>query len=208
MGVTTWLDRITDESNLWLSAGKAEQAGDCSSAAVLYLEDACACLRRNSPVRAALSCYCAAECVSKCGASLQADRLYSQAGRLYVGIADHEVSGSIREALWALQRAYACYSLAGNSEDSRRTLESYRFLVRRANPFAAGSEWLGMPEVRPRIGRDKEGLDAELGHGVKRAIEEFSALMAPSGLKGGGWKEPRRLGGLVDDQESFVGQLG
>ena len=206
MGVTTWVDRITDDSNQWLSAGRAEEARDYSTAAVLYLKDASSCVARGSPVRAALSCYCAAECVSRMGASSYADRLYFEAGRLYSSVADHGVSGSIREALWALQRAYACYSLAGGGEESRRTLESYRFLVRRANPFAIGSEWLTMPEPPSR---DREGpsTDEELPQALRGAFEELFAPRGPSALA------PRSMnrhgpGGVMDDQESFVGQLG
>ena len=208
MGVTTWVDRITDESNQWLSAGKAEEAKDYSTAAVLYIRDAAACLMRNSPVRAALSCYCAAECASRLGATLQADWLYSEAGRIYSSIADHGVSGSIREALWALQRDYACYSLAGNDRESRRTMESYGFLVRRANPFTIGSEWLAMPEAPTRRRQDGQSQGAELPPEVKRAIEDFFALREPSAPDGRKRTGPRRVGGLVDDQESFVGQLG
>ena len=208
MGFTTWVDRITDESNQWLSASKAEEAKDYQAAAVLYLKDASACLVRNSPVRAALSCYCAADCLSKSGASPQATWLYTEAGRLYSSIADHGVSGSIREALWALQRAYACYTLAGNAEEVRRALDSYGFLVRRANPFAIGSEWLAMPKPPSRRPRDQEPQGTEVGPEVKGAIEDFFALREPAASNGRMQTRPRKLGRIVDDQESFVGQLG
>jgi hypothetical protein len=207
--VTTWLDRITDESNFWLSAGKAEESKDYSSAAALYLEDTVACLGRGSRVRAALSCYCAAECLSAVGAAEQADWLYSEAGRIYAGIADHGVSSSIRESLWALQRAYACYVFAGDEAESRRILESYRFLVRRANPFMIHSEWLEMPKVAPRKRQDSGAKQVSLDPRIRRALERFFALREPAvSSKKGRAARPRRAGGSLDEQEGFVSQLG
>ena len=209
MGVTTWLDRITDESNLWLSAGRAEEAKDYSGAATLYLDEAAICMERGSRVRSALSCYCAAESLSMLGASSQADWLYSEAGRLYAGIADHGVSGSIREALWALQRSHACYVLAGNLRESGKILEAYTFLVRRANPFAVGSEWLEMPKVAPRRRPGKVTTDLELGTELRRSLERFFSLREPA-VSFAQERNPRqrRSGGMVDEQESLVSQLG
>ena len=40
MQVKTWLQRLTDESNLWFSAVKTEDEGDFVTAASNYLEDA------------------------------------------------------------------------------------------------------------------------------------------------------------------------
>ncbi len=92
MGVTTWLDKIIDESTLWLTAGEAEEAKVHSSAAVLYLKYSVLCMQWGSHVRAGLSCYCAAERLSTMDASTQADWLYTEAGRLYSGIPDHGIS--------------------------------------------------------------------------------------------------------------------
>ena len=206
MGITTWVDRITDETNLWLSAGKAEEAKDYQGAIVLYLEDASACLERNSLVRGALSCNCAAECFSIMGARAQAIWLYSEAGRLYAGIDEHAVSGSIREALWALQRAYACYVLAGDEERSRGIMDAYKFLGRRANPFAIGSQWLEMPKVIP--GRQGGAGAAELGPEVKRAFEDFFARREAPMQPRRGRRGSAAARGAFDDQESIVSQLG
>ena len=207
MGVTTWVDRITDESNLWLSAGKAEETGDYSASAALYLVDAAACLERGAGARGALSCYCAAECLSKLEASAEADWMYSEAGRLYAALADHGVSGSIREALWALQRAHACYVLAGDGPEAKMILDVYNFLVRRANPFALESKWLEMPKAiprRPESGTKRRGLDPN----VRRAIEDFYAVREPRVFTERVEPLARKPGRDIDDQESVVSQLG
>jgi hypothetical protein len=206
MGVTTWLDRITDESNLWLSAAKAEEARQYQSAAIQYLADATQCVGRGASVRAALSSFCAADCLVMLGDAADARLLYFQAGRLYSNIADHGVSGSIREALWALQRAYASYVLAERPKEAEAINEAFRLLARRANPFSGGSGWLEMPKVSPPPSGTSSG---EVPKDVKKAVDAFLSV-ADKGRSGGTQREdrPLRKGGLVDDQESFVSQLG
>jgi hypothetical protein len=208
MGVTTWLDRITDESNLWLTAARSEEAGDYASATVQYLRDAVACLNRGSKVRAALSCFCAAECLGSMGDGAGARSLYSQAGKLYSAIAEHGVSGSIREALWALQRAYACYVLADLVKEGETIKEAYILLARRANPFSGGSEWLEMPEVVPRTIVATSSNRTSFPIEVKEAVEEFLELAGTRGRGDAREVRPKRVGGVSDDQESFVSQLG
>ncbi len=207
MGVTTWLDRITDESNLWLSAAKAEEAKDYRAAAAQFLEDASDCLSRGSKVRAALSCYCAAECVSRIGARKEAQQLYYRAGKLYTEIADHGVSGSIREALWALQRAYGCFVLADEAKDSEMVFEAHRLMARRANPFSIGSDWFEMPKL---VRQHEDGPTAtELPLEVETEMEGFLALAEAEALKRSNASiRQRRSGGMNDGPESFVSQLG
>ncbi|MDE1853682.1 MAG: hypothetical protein KGI38_08040 [Thaumarchaeota archaeon] len=209
MGVTTWLDRITDESNLWLSATKAEEAKDFQSAAALYLEDATDCVRRGSRVRAALSCYCAADCLSRSGTTLEAKRLFQEAGRMYSTIADHGVSGSIREGIWALQRAYGCYILAGDLKESEAVHESFRLLARRANPFERGSPWLEMPKVQPAFDGGPEPKRVEPTGDAKAAMSKFLDMRTHYGPDwNGGMPRSKRVGGMSDESESFVSQLG
>ncbi len=209
MGVTTWLDRITDESNLWLSAAKAEEAKDYESASIQYLEDAGECVKRGWKVRGALSCFCAAECIDAMGARAEAKQLYLEAGRLYSSIADHGATGSIREALWALQRAHACYVLADRLKDAEAIHQAYRLLARRANPFSGGSSWLEMPKVEPRPESGaSQGNSVPLNAGVERAVDKF--LSVTGGAPAAEDESPRlrRTGGMADAQESFVSQLG
>jgi hypothetical protein len=205
MGVTTWLDRITDESNLWLSATKAEDSKDFITASVLYLEDAVACLDRNSLVRAALSCSCAADSLGKLGASTEARRLYLEAGGLYASLADHGISGSIREALWALQRAYACFVLGGHIREAQATLESFQLLARRANPFDGNPSWSAMPKVSPR-NLIQPGEKGEVPAEVIDAVERLIAAREKIGAEG--LPARRKVGRFIDGQESIVSQLG
>ena len=208
MGVTTWLDRITDESNLWLSAAKAEEAKDYATAAVQYLGDAGVCLERGSKVRAALSCFCAAECLSAMDGRADAKRLYHQAGKLYFAIADHGVSGSIREALWALQRTYACYVQAEQVKESEAINEAFKHLARRANPFSGEPQWLEMPKFVPKEWAGA-GEGAQVPREAKEAVDEFLVLCGATRASSQGQNlKPRRTGGMVDDQESFISQLG
>jgi hypothetical protein len=205
MGVTTWLDRITDESNLWLSATKAEDSKDYATASLLYLEDAVACLDRNSLVRGALSCSCAADSLGKLGASAEAKRLYLEAGGLYASLADHGISGSIREALWALQRAHACFVLGGHIKEAQTVLESFDLLARRANPFDASPFWSVMPKVSPVKLLEPDGK-REVPAEVIDAVERLIAARERIGEKD--LPAKRKVGRFVDGQESIVSQLG
>mgnify|MGYP006207602731 CR=1 FL=1 len=68
MQVKTWLQRLTDESNLWFNAVRAEDDGNLEDAISYYIKDALECARQRSLVRSALSCSCAANCLAKMGA--------------------------------------------------------------------------------------------------------------------------------------------
>lgn len=210
MGVTTWLDRITDESNLWLSALKSEEGNDLSGGAVLYLEDACNCLNAGSPVRASLSCFCAAECLWGAGFAEEAKRLYSEAGVMYTETAEKEVSSSIREALWALQRAYECFVLAEDIKETESTFEAFRLLARRANPFTES----GTFKVTTTGGHARQLGSRAPGEGedaVKVAIEKFLALRRkskPQAKSGQRLKRARTPGDDEDGQAGIVSQLG
>ena len=56
MQVKTWLQRLTDESNLWFNALKAEDEGSFEIAFSYYIKDALERIKQRSLVRAALSC--------------------------------------------------------------------------------------------------------------------------------------------------------
>ena len=88
MRVVTWLDRLTDDSNLWLTAVRLEERGDLAKAITLYLEDATKCLTANSLTRAALGGSCAADCLAKGGDTENARAVYNAVARLYWESAD------------------------------------------------------------------------------------------------------------------------
>lgn len=135
MQVKTWLQRLTDESNLWFNAVKAEDEGNFEIAVSYYMQDALECIKQRSLVRAALSCSCAANCLVRMGSLSSARVLYSEAGTIYVENSTVALSESIREALWSLQEAFENYALAGDSAaDTVR--DRYIALVARTSPFS------------------------------------------------------------------------
>src|SRR3989442_14718665 len=111
MRVVTWLDKLTDESNTWFAALRAEAEGDFVSAIVLYLRDATESLRQGSLVRAGLSCSCAADCLVKTGDPVRSRHLYHEAGNDYKEDFAKARNGSFKDALWAFEERYGCYLL-------------------------------------------------------------------------------------------------
>jgi hypothetical protein len=144
MQVKTWLQRLTDESNLWFSAVKAEDEGEFLDAASNYIEDAIRCLEHNL-VRAALSCTCAANCMMRLGAQSQARSLYSLAARIYMDNSDIALAESIRESMWSMQEALENFVLAGDYKEAEHVRSRYVALATRTNPFARPS--MPIPEV-------------------------------------------------------------
>ncbi|HEV2138181.1 MAG TPA: hypothetical protein VGR53_05015 [Nitrososphaerales archaeon] len=212
MGATTWLDRITDETNVWLSAVKAEEANDFQPAATLYLNDAVAWLGKGSPVRAALSCSCAADCLTNAGVVEQGKRLYFEAGVMYSEIADARLSNSIRESLWALQRAYECFVLAEDVKEAEAARENFELLAKRANPFAIGASGFELPDIRPRTRSGTKGrTTAPVESPLKAAIDVFLALrlkQRPLEDKDRQLRRARTPELELSAQESIVSQLG
>src|SRR2546428_9636836 len=123
MRVVTWLDKLTDESNTWFAALRAEAEGDFVSAIVLYLRDATESLRQGSLVRAGLSCSCAADCLVKTGDPVRSRHLYHEAGDGYRENFERAVKVSVRDALWPLERAYECYLPANHSDGAHGARE-------------------------------------------------------------------------------------
>jgi hypothetical protein len=212
MGTKTWLDRITDETNVWLLAVKTEEANDYESAATLFLNDATSCLENGSTVRSALSCRCAADCLTKAGAVEQGKRLYFEAGVIYSETADARFSVSIRESLWALQRAYECFVLAEDVKEAEEARETYTLLARRANPFALGASGFELPEIRPRTRAVTKGMTSQQVQGpLKTAIDQFFALrlkLRPRNDKNRQLSHARTPELELSAQESIVSQLG
>src|SRR2546426_12239020 len=105
MRVVTWLDRLTDDSNLWLTAVRLEERGDLAKAITLYFEDATKCLTANSLTRASLGGSCAADCLAKGGDSEIARVVSSDVGRLYWVSADLSTGVSVWDGLCTVLEA-------------------------------------------------------------------------------------------------------
>lgn len=113
MPATTWLNRLTDESNAWFLAIKSEESSRYIDAVIYYLKDATECITKGLPLRAALSCASAASCLEKSGDALDSSRLYSEAASIYQNNS-RVVGKEIKERLWSLERAYYFSLLAHN----------------------------------------------------------------------------------------------
>jgi hypothetical protein len=135
MQTKTWLQRLTDERNVWLNALKAEDDGNLTDAISYYLKDALDCMKQQSLVRVALSCSCAANCLARLGSISPARKLYAEAAGIYVENSDIAMSESIREALWSLQEAFENYILAGEMETANAISDRYLKLAVRTSAF-------------------------------------------------------------------------
>lgn len=215
-GGHVWLERLTDDANLWLTAVRMEERGELAKAALLYLEDATKCLNESTVVRAALGGTCAADCFAKLGLGGRARRLYHLAGMLYWDNADARMGASVRESLWSLQEAHECFLLAGEEENVERVHLLFTSLARRANPFIGSRDAFKLPM--------KSDLAVELSDlgGHEEAREEPADLVKAFD---GFWKAresqrereaavrgraPMTRGQEMEtiDAQGFVGQLG
>lgn len=131
---STFIDRITSESNTWLNACRLEDAGNYSDAAIQYLNDATESLRIGSLVRAGLSCSCAADCLVKFGVENHPKKLYFKAAGIYMEITKFATTKSIREWLWSLQKAYENFVLAGETSMAEAVLGEYMALAIKVQP--------------------------------------------------------------------------
>lgn len=142
------MDRITNESNLWLNAIKMEDEGNHTQAFSFYLKDAEENIKQNSLVRAALSCSCAADCLVKRGALAAARQLYLQAAMIYEKNASQVIGHSVREAIWSYQEAYEYFCMACDKERAQKAYQVCVSLARKTNPFAGESETMESLRLR------------------------------------------------------------
>ena len=164
MQVKTWLQRLTDESNLWFNAVKAEDEDNLNNAASFYIKDALECIKQRSLVRAALSCSCSANCLTRIGALPSARKLYSTAAAIYMENSDIALSESIREAMWSLQEAFENYVLAGESNFAARVRDRYVKLAARTNPFSKADHAAKELDVR------KAAAESVLSNSAKKEV--------------------------------------
>jgi tetratricopeptide (TPR) repeat protein len=211
----TWSDRLTGKSNLWLEATNAEDDGNLPQATMLYLRDATKCWEKGLKARAALSCACAAGCFMRTNNLKLAQMLYAEAARMYEAASAAAIDRSIREAFWALQRAYENYVLAGNEAKAQEVYMKYTSLAIRISPFFGREEALKILGFKEAAEEKAAGAVSGAGHmkvsmellgaveeflQVRRSesdldLEEEMAVMAPvDGQEGRGGGEGEEMG--------------
>lgn len=134
--LSTWSDKATDKNNLWFIAIDLEDSGKQAEAADFYIKDAIFSWQNRSLVRAALSCACAANCVEKLSELKLASRLYYESASIYEIHADQIFNKSIRETLWALERAYQGYVQAQRKDKAEEIFYKLKSLSAKVNPFS------------------------------------------------------------------------
>jgi hypothetical protein len=215
-GGHVWLERLTDDANLWLTAVRMEEQGEVAKAALLYLEDAAECLDQSTLVRAALGVTCAADCFARLGFLRRAVRLYHVAGMLYWDNSDARMGSSVREALWSLQEAYECLLLAGEEENAAQVRLVFTSLARRANPFIGERDAFRLPTKRDlEIGVPEPGAAPRDDDEPPELIKGFDELLqARERQRERDAATPRAVPPPTDpemetiDAQGFVGQLG
>jgi hypothetical protein len=171
MQATNWIDNIADESNLWLSAVKAEEGGELDAAVVLYLKDASACLASETPLKAALSCSSAASCMLRLGSRDRARQLYVESAQIYLDRARSVAGVSVREFLWCLRESYRAFQHGGMREKAEGLRGYYLSLAGRVDPFVFADAIDASDVAQP----DKEGDagDFEEAPLMTQEIERF-----------------------------------
>ena len=208
MQTTTWIDRISDESNLWLRANKHEGHSEFATAVKLYLRDASDCLARRAPVKGALSCSCAADCLSRVGLHDLARRLYREAGLAYLDGAE-SARESVREMLWCLREAWVHFQLADDREIAEGVLRRLSVLSRRVDPFSAEPAPMQRPvgevEHPDEISRAEiADLEREVGQFVDARRSGHYVAHEPGHFTAGHKKGAR----ATANEKSIINQLG
>ncbi len=176
------MDRITNESNLWLNAIKMEDGGDYLKAFLFYLKDSAECVKQNSLVRAALSCSCAANCLTLVGNLAGARQLYLQTATLYENNAVCVIGNSVREALWSYQEAYEYFNLACENHKAQHIYEKYVSLSRKINPFFGEREAMESLQIRKTNTESHSGThttNMQVSADVDNAIQNFLNDLMP-----------------------------
>lgn len=172
----TWMDRITNESNLWLNAIKMEDERNYLEAFLFYLKDTAEFIKQNSLVRAALSCSCAADCLVKEGNLAAAHQLYVQTAIIYENNANLVIGNSVREALWSYQEAYEYYILACENNKAQQIYEKHVSLSRKINPFFGekeAMESLRMRKIELESNSHMHATNMHVSADVDDAIKNF-----------------------------------
>jgi hypothetical protein len=217
MQTSTWVDRITDESNPWLNAIKSEDERDFASAITLYLRDASDNLEQNMPAKAALSVACAADCLEKLSLFGPARLLYGETAAIYSENADRVAGTSVRELLWSLQESSQFYLMSGQKAKSEEAYKRYMTMSKRVNLFtedrAARAIETGSGSPRPPSDR-RDPTPPPAASSVVRDVEDFLTMrktglrkvQKPIASRTASPSKSRR--GSTYDEKSIINQLG
>jgi hypothetical protein len=217
-GGHVWLERLTDDANVWLTAVRMEEQADYAKAAALYLDDATKCLEEGTIVRAALSVTCAADCFARLGLTSRSRRLYHVAAMSYWDNADARIGSSVRESLWSLQEAYESFVLAGEEENAEQVRAAFESMARRANPFIGERDSFKLPlkqELAAKFPEPSDPLQAQAQEEPPELVGKFEALLGArerQQARDNAAKEstvpPPHTEMETIDAQGFVGQLG
>ena len=213
MQATTWIDRITDESTLWLNAVRSEDQRDFVQAASLYLRDASVSLGHGSLVRGAQSCACAADCLNEAGLSTYAKLLYRESAKIYLERADEIGRTSVREMLWSLRQSNQYFWMAEDREMTKETYTRMLAVSRRIDPFSVDAPSL-MPQGTGPIRRRNEADKAALrGTEITAEVERFLRSRETGQYEVGGSVPSRastapKAGRAQTNEKSIINQLG
>jgi hypothetical protein len=217
MQATTWVDRITDESNPWLNAMKSEDERDFSRAVTLYLRDASENLEQNMPAKAALSSACAAECLERLSLFSHARLLYRETAAIYAENADRVAGISVRELLWSLQESSQFYLMSGEKAKSEETYKKYMTIAKRVNLFTEDrtvrASETGSDAARISSDR-REPVSLPTGSQVVMDVEQFLNLRKTGPRKTNTSGKPQSRGkskpqrGNTYNEKSIINQLG
>jgi hypothetical protein len=215
-GGHVWLEKLTDDANVWLTAVRMEERGELAKAVLLYLEDATACLDGGTLVRAALGSTCAADCLVTMGLSGKGRRLYHVAGMLYWDNADARLGASVRESLWSLQESHEAFLLAGEEDNAKHVRQLFTSLARRANPFIGERDTFRLPtkaDLAVELAGSNDAKD-DTAESVElaKAIEAFILARERQRERDSATKRTVSLPADLEmetlDAQGFVGQLG
>ena len=161
---------------------QAEDEGNYLQAFSFYLKDATECIGKNLHVRAALSCSCAAECLSFTGNLAESRQLRLQVGMLYEKNAEQVIAYSVREALWSYQEAYEYYNLAGEADKAGDVYEKYVSLSRKVNPLSGEKEAMESLRQRKIVAESDSSIhqtNVEVSADIDHIIENFLEALKP-----------------------------
>lgn len=115
----SWVEKVTDDSNLWLLATRLEAEGDFKAASEYYIQDAEEYEKKEQDSRVALSYLCAGRCKAKLGAKAEARSLYRLAGEHYTNFAEKTMTSSPHEASWGFAKAADCFQTGAYPTEAR-----------------------------------------------------------------------------------------
>lgn len=104
-----WVEKVTDDYNVWLKAIHLETEGNFEEASSFFLEDAELFKQKGLDARVGLSLLCAGRCKAKLGMKDEAESLYQNAGEYFTSFADKALENSPKDASWGFLKAAECY---------------------------------------------------------------------------------------------------